>query len=361
MKKLLFIIALFSSVSAHSQVVHSLVVNRDSLLVGDQILLIHKVQIPADVNLEKIDYRRMTDSLMATNMITGAKTPAEVEWIGRFTTADNYSVTPLRFSQSAGKKIYQDTFAVSIYQTGSFTLHHPGLRFQKSETAPEVITTERPQVVVGVTTAFAEIVQTHKDSMSLDILKANLIPNVNNIFTPKTWKDFLPYMLLLFILLLILLTYFLFKKKTQQEEIILLPRPIAPAHYYAFNKLNSLKEEELWKVGKDKEFQTQLTYTIREYLEKRFEIKALESTTGEIKTSLKDEVTPEQESELLEILQIADLVKFAKAKTTDDINETFLQRAFAFVKSTQKITPNFDEQSYLNKLSAYLDQQKKLS
>lgn len=361
MKYFSFIISLFFSFTAQGQIVHSLIALRDSMLVGDQVILIHKVQLPTGTTLDKIDYSRMTDSLMSTSMITGSKSKAEAEWIGRFTAADDYIIKPTNFSQQAGKLVYQDTFAVSIYQTGGYSIHHPELILEDAEPSPEIITTERPQIVVGVTAAFADVVQTHKDSMSLDILKANLAPNASNIFTPKTWKDYLPLFILLFVLLLAALGYFLFKKKNQQEEIILLPKPVAPAYYYAYNKLDKLKQEELWKKGQDKEYQTQLTYTIREYLENRFDIKALESTTGEIKASLADEVTPAQESELLEILQIADLVKFAKAKPSDDINQTFLDRAFAFVKSTQQSATEFDEQTYLREKAAYLDQQKKLS
>lgn len=361
MKKLLFIIALLSVQVAQSQIVHSLLVSRDSILVGDQIMLIHKVQLPPDVTLSSIDYSTMTDSLLATNMITGEKTKAQAEWVGRFTTTDDYLLTPQRFQTQGGKKIFLDTFAVSIYQTGSFFIKHPTLNFETPLDESEVITTERPEVVVGVTAGFLDVVQANKDSMSVDVLKANLAPNAQNIFTKKTWKDYLPLILLLAILLLLALGYFLFKKKTQEEELVLIEKPVAPAHYHAIKKLEKLKAEELWKVGQDKEYQTELTYSIREYLENRFDINALESTTGEIKASLKDEVTAEQETELLEILQIADLVKFAKAKPSEDINEDFLRRAFAFVSSTKKEDGNFDEHTYLDHLRAYEDQQKKMS
>jgi len=231
MKYFFFAILMFLSFNAQSQVVHSLIVSRDSILVGDQVVLIHKVQLPIGTTLDKIDYSVMTDSLMATNMITGKKTKAEAEWVGRFTAADDYIIKPTNLSQEAGKMVYQDTFAVSIYQTGSYSIHHPELVLENVETAPEIITTERPQVVAGVTAAFADVVQTHKDSMSLDILKANLAPNANNIFTPKTWKDYLPLFILLLVLLLAALGYFLFKKKNQQEEIVL-PRKICQGQAY---------------------------------------------------------------------------------------------------------------------------------
>ena len=124
-------------------------------------------------------------------------------------------------------------------------------------------------------------------------------------------------------------------------------------------KLSKLRQEKLWLKDKDKEYQSQLTHTIREYLEKRYQIKALESTTGELKKALGDKVTTDQNSELINILQIADLVKFAKAQTTDDLNEQFLDRADDFVRDTQDQMEGWNEQDYLEQMTAYQNQFKK--
>ncbi|MBT8230721.1 MAG: hypothetical protein KJO50_10705, partial [Bacteroidia bacterium] len=115
------------------------------------------------------------------------------------------------------------------------------------------------------------------------------------------------------------------------------------------SKLEALANEQLWKQGKVKEHQSQLTYIIREYLENLFGIKALESTTDEILLALKDfDFEQSHQMDLKQILQIADLVKFAKARPPEDINEAFIGKAETFVVKTHKrykdlTTLNLDE------------------
>ena len=363
MRACLIVILACLHLTGLSQIVSTIVVSHDSLLVGNPVLVLYKLQVPNEVNISQLDYQTMVDSLLATNMISGEKKKADAEFEGKFIQAENYQLkgADLFFRPNGANKVFTDTFSLSIYQTGAFTLQPPAVKLEEGFEHIEIITSEFPELVVGVTARFLDVVQTHKDSMSLQVLKDNMAPNVRNIYTEKKLKDYWPYFLLALIALLIGLIYFFIKTKQKRAEVVLIKKPKAPAHYFAHKKLAKLQSEQLWKVGKDKEYQTQLTYTIREYLENRFNIKALESTTEEIKSDLKDEVTSEQETELVEILQIADLVKFAKAKPSEDINESFLAKAHAFVKSTKVEAADFDEQAYLQHEKAYLEQQKKLS
>ena len=88
--------------------------------------------------------------------------------------------------------------------------------------------------------------------------------------------------------------------------------------------------------GKVKEYQTELTFVIREYLENRFDIQALESTTSEVIADLEDkDFDTKQASTLSRILQIADLVKFAKATPSAELHESFLDDAENFVSETK--------------------------
>jgi len=130
------------------------------------------------------------------------------------------------------------------------------------------------------------------------------------------------------------------KLKAQAEKEII----IRPAHVIAYEKLDMLDEKELWQQGKIKEYQTELTYTVREYLENRFGIQALESTTGEINKSLKEvDFDPKHSSDLNNILQIADMVKFAKAEPDESIHQEFMNKARALVKETLLIEKEEDD------------------
>ncbi len=170
------------------------------------------------------------------------------------------------------------------------------------------------------------------------------IAPIKDILTEKkTWEDYMfiiisTIVLILIILMLIFLPKIFINKKSPVQP----PKKIKkspPAHIIALEKLNKLKAEKLWKQGEIKEFQSQLTYILREYLENRYKIQALEQTSGEIVHSLQKINLDNKDIEIIQnILQIADMVKFAKAKPGEDINETFLNETIDFVQRTKLVT-----------------------
>jgi len=108
----------------------------------------------------------------------------------------------------------------------------------------------------------------------------------------------------------------------------------------ALEKLRKLKEKELWQNGQQKEYHSELTYTVREYLENRYGISALESSTHEILGDLKKaDFDDGFKDNLTEMLSIADLVKFAKAESTGDINTRIINQAEEFIQATKIMEP----------------------
>lgn len=133
----------------------------------------------------------------------------------------------------------------------------------------------------------------------------------------------------------IILYFYLLKKKEKEIQRAAEEEVIRPAHVIAYEKLEALDKKKLWQEGKIKEYQTELTYTVREYLENRFGIQALESTTGEINRSLKEvDFDPKHTKNLNNILQIADMVKFAKATPEESIHQEFMDKARSLVDET---------------------------
>ena len=128
-------------------------------------------------------------------------------------------------------------------------------------------------------------------------------------------------------------------------EIIEEEAPI-PAHVTAFEKLDELKHAKLWQQGKIKEYQSELSRIVREYIENRFNKPALESTTDEILYSLRDEnFSGDLKSKLRESLTLADLVKFAKAKPPADINQEVMEKAYEFVDETKQKIQLFENET----------------
>ena len=120
---------------------------------------------------------------------------------------------------------------------------------------------------------------------------------------------------------------------------------IRPAHEIAEEKLDDLKTQQLWQQGLIKEYQSKLTFIIREYLENRYDMKALESTTQEIlKDLMSRDFDPGLNNDLREILTMADLVKFAKARPGENIHESFMLKAYELINRTKSVVkPDEDE------------------
>ena len=94
------------------------------------------------------------------------------------------------------------------------------------------------------------------------------------------------------------------------------------------NALDNLAEKKLWQNGRDKEFHTELTEILRQYIEARFAVPAMEKTSDEILDELYELAESQKASlaNLKQILSIADLVKFAKYHPYADENQLFVEQ-----------------------------------
>ena len=152
------------------------------------------------------------------------------------------------------------------------------------------------------------------------------------------FSDYMMYFIIFGILVLVGLVIWYFMTRKKKEELPLPPPVIIPPHEIALEKLFNLNKEELWQKGEIKLYQSQLTEIIREYVGNRYNILAMESTTYEIIDKLKDKLTTEQTTKLRKTLEIADLVKFAKAKPPVEINQEFMDDAIQFVRETKYVS-----------------------
>ena len=145
-----------------------------------------------------------------------------------------------------------------------------------------------------------------------------------------------------------------YQKNRKPEEEPIDPELLRPADEVALEKLDEIKAQKIWKDGKVKEYQTELTDVVREYISRRFDVQSTEKTSDETLRALepilvkgqgdKVQCTREEGKELFtklsKMLQLADLVKFAKWHTTPDENEMALTTAYEFVKNTTPPQPS---------------------
>ena len=127
----------------------------------------------------------------------------------------------------------------------------------------------------------------------------------------------------------------LYKNRTVEEEEVYVP-PI-PAHITALASLRALEHKEAWKSEEKKAYYSELTYTIRLYLEQRFGINAVEQTTREIIAELiLADISETDKDYLRKILSRADMVKFAKVIPTNEDSQESLLKSINFVEKTKK-------------------------
>ncbi len=153
---------------------------------------------------------------------------------------------------------------------------------------------------------------------------------------PVHWMDYLPWVVgVLGIVLLIFLANRWWQRRQQpgsrSQEIAM------PAHLLAQKKLDVLAKKRLWQAGQVKLYYAELTFILREYLQRRYQIPALESTTEETLGYLQKKDFPEHlRYPLAETLIQADLAKFAKSTPPEPFHEQALQQAQLLIKSTRQ-------------------------
>ena len=99
-----------------------------------------------------------------------------------------------------------------------------------------------------------------------------------------------------------------------------------------------------------KEYYTKLTDTLRQYIEERFGFSAMEMTSSEIISRLRESGDQKMIDELKELFNTADLVKFAKYQTLINENDLNLVNAINFIDQT-KIEGEATEERIVPKLS----------
>ena len=167
----------------------------------------------------------------------------------------------------------------------------------------------------------------------------------NQFFPPKgvqdnpfLWSEWSPlFWLSLLTLLLIAAVAYLYVRLRDNKPIISRIRFVrhVPPHQKAMLQINKIKGEHIDTGGDQKEYYTRLTDTLRTYLEERFGIKAMEMTTGESMERLRMEEDQSKIDELRDLLETADLVKFAKHSALLNERDRNMTSVIEFIEATK--------------------------
>ena len=166
------------------------------------------------------------------------------------------------------------------------------------------------------------------------------------IHMPVGFLEVFPFVLGGIALVLVVGLLFWYLRKRRKGESVFIPSvPEEPAHVIALRELNELNEQKLWQQNEFKDYYSRLTGIIRRYMERRYKIPAMEMTSYDILKAWKDSGKDRNglTSSLDRLLNLADLVKFAKERPVATDNEENMERAYDFVHRTKVVKPIFGE------------------
>lgn len=198
------------------------------------------------------------------------------------------------------------------------------------------------KVIDGVDTVYSNQVALKVSTLPVNAENPEEYFDIKQVWKPPfVWADYLPILLgILLVLLLAAVTWYGWKRWKEQKSLIpfMKEEPKLPPHEQAIKELDAIREQKLWQQGLNKAYYTQITETLRRYIDGRFGINAMEMTSGEILDLIRqnDEAKPLYEN-LRQILSLADFVKFAKMNPLPDENDLSLANAYRFVEQTKPV------------------------
>lgn len=166
------------------------------------------------------------------------------------------------------------------------------------------------------------------------------------IEVPLSFEDFLPYIAIVLGLVLIYYLIMYIRSKKRTIPIVQVPKydPKIPADLEALEALQRLERDNLWQIGRFKEYHSRLTDILRVYIHRRYQINALEMTSGELIDELK---TCESDLNairlIISVVSIADLAKFAKYDPSNEENVNAMKDSVAFVNLTKILDISIDD------------------
>jgi len=217
------------------------------------------------------------------------------------------------------RRYYFTSFDSAVYLIPPMKVNVDGKDYESKKLALKVVT--------------YDVDTLHADSIFG--MKAELAP-------PFDWAEWRLVIILGIIALLImgLFGYVVYRLKNNKPIIrrISTKQHIAP-HKAAMQKIEQIKEEKIWQSEDSKEYYTQLTDTLRQYIKERYGFNATEMTSFEIIQKLQEVNDEDAIAELRELFETADLVKFAKYSTLANENDRNLVSAIEYINQTKQEEP----------------------
>ncbi len=149
--------------------------------------------------------------------------------------------------------------------------------------------------------------------------------------------EFIPWALIILaaISVFFLIRWLIRRRKRDDEEVIQGPPP-RPPYEIAMEELDKLRDRKLYQSGEIKLYYSELSEIIRRYIEGRFGVPAMESTSFQLMRDIEIHLSNRNLESILEsLLADADLAKFAKHRPDEDTCRKDLENTYILVNRTK--------------------------
>lgn len=286
------------------------------ILIGQQAHLKVNVTAPRNARVVWPNYRRAQQIVPGVEVLGATPADTTGQQDGQMTVSRTFTLT------SFDEHVYALNFKVKV----------DGKPYQSADMALKVLTVD------------------------VDTLHPNkFFPPKDVQDNPFSWAEWAPVFWLSMLLLLLLgALAWLFIRLKQNKPVIVRMKKIKhiPPQQKAMQRISKIKEEHMDTSENQKQYYTELTDALREYINERFGFNAMKMTSEEIISQLNATGNQAMMNELKTLFTTADLVKFAKYSTLINENDLNLVNAINFINQTkveskpveEKVVPVLSEQ-----------------
>lgn len=307
LKTMLFICAILFSVSTYAQKVAA-VVDSTSIKIGEEIKL--SILVEAD-STASVVFPQEANEFLPLELLEAYKVDT-IKKDAKYNLIRKYGLTQ--------------------FDSGSYFIPKQ-----------KVLINEKPFFTDSIRIAVADV--------PVDTLKQKMFEIKDLVTVEKGSSSWWKWLLVVFGLLVLFGLYFYYfvfqlkakKKKKKKKEI--------PPYDRALLQLNELDKSTLLLKSEYKDYYSELTNIVRQYIEEEVRIDALESTTEELIRKIEAQkkagyldLKEETIKNLKNVLQTADLVKFAKSKPDDAVIKADRNLIEHIVVETKEAVPEISEE-----------------
>ncbi|MBN1522718.1 MAG: hypothetical protein JW928_09325 [Candidatus Aureabacteria bacterium] len=220
-----------------------------------------------------------------------------------------------------GTRTFRHWYVLDTYVSGRYTIPEAVIKYrQKGQKEWQKVT------VPAVSVRVESVLESAEDSSDIRGIAGPVRFPVKIHW--YTWGIFA------LIIIIIVVTAFLLKKRRPKEVI----SPFRPAHEIAYEALEMLKSKGYIKQGKFMSYYVELSNIVRQYLERRFHLRAPEMTTEEFLMAVKaNRLLSHELRDLLRVfLSHCDMVKFAKYSPPEKESDLSFESAKRLVDQTKE-------------------------